>query len=232
MKRFLIYFGLCLASFLSSCGSKLRIFVVDDTTDTLPHVYTDFSKSSSNTLAFDKKMVYVRPEGFKPYQDTFFKGYPELKKVFSSLANSLISNDENVIISISVYSIYTSEFEDRVRGIFPTDEPSLVDRQHIPQLKGALEYLGKETAGNWKKHVTYYPETEAKEHFKADSVIRFHIPLREKDFYKKHFKYVDALYIQKKGHGYAQIYVFYTDKAKTDFHKYWQTIEGILTYKE
>lgn len=95
-----------------------------------------------------------------------------------------------------------------------------------------IHYWTKIKDPDWTKILHYYPEEVVKNKFNADTVVRFSITLQPEDYYKKKFKYVDALFLQKNGRSYVYFYCFYTEKAKKRFDKYWQKIEGVLRYEE
>ena len=104
---------------------------------------------------------------------------------------------------------------------------------HIGRGLGILrDYYGDEIGESWVDSVTVYSTEEARKKWNADSAFVFNLHLRPEDYYKKDFKHVKILLIQKKGHGYAYITSFYTDKAKENFDKYWRRIEKTLRFED
>jgi len=108
-----------------------------------------------------------------------------------------------------------------------------VDTQPYWQRRGIIKrYYGDEIGDSWIDSVTVYSTEEARSKWNADSAFVFNLHLRPEDYYKKDFKHVKILLIQKKGRGYAYITSFYTDKAKEYFDKYWRRIEKTLRYED
>lgn len=186
------------------------------------------------TVSDEMKLKYHKPSGFS-YEDSVecFKDYPKLEKTFSCKSFQLHSNDEQFIAFLEFVPQYTKELETTINGLFPQHARELVDNQHRWQMRARIRaYYGDEIGETWVDSIKLHSTKEAREKFNADSVFSFSIRLRPSDYYKKDFKYVKALLIQKNGRGYACIYSFYTDKAKSRFGKYWRKIENFLRYED
>ncbi|WP_346238037.1 hypothetical protein ABDK00_003070 [Niabella insulamsoli] len=115
-----------------------------------------------------------------------------------------------------------------------------VNQQHCAQIRAkTLLSLGKNAAikgknasFNWKPHVNYYPQDEAKAKFNADTAIHFSISLKDKEYFKGKYKYIKALFLQKNDSGFVNLYCLYTEEGKKNIHQYWKALETILRYDE
>lgn len=223
-----VSFLLLLNCLTSKAQQKYKITFIDD--DPTP-IYYKWLGTDSKILTH-LKITYKKPDGFKEVITTeCFKDYPKLELTFSCLGNQLCAKDKQFVAFMPIFRTPTKEDSISMQKIKIQLPPT--DMRHIFQLKGVIrDYMGEEAAENWKKIVTYYPDEIAKNTFNADTVIRFTMPLRPEDYYKKKFKYVDALFIQKNGRGYVNFYCFYTDKAKKKLDYYWKKIEGVLRFED
>lgn len=180
------------------------------------------------------KLDYQKPNAFREDSTHSLKRYPVLSyKLGGSNSTAICSKDNQFVSFLSGPAIYTKEFEEYLKKLFPSKEHDLVDKQHLNQMKGILKnFYGEEMAQKWMEKVITYPKEEALKKFNADNAYRLSISLAPGDYYEKDFKYVDLLFIQKKGRGYAYISSFYTDKAKAKLNKYWRKIEKALYYRD
>lgn len=176
-----------------------------------------------STIVEKMRMSYVIPSNFqKDMTDTrecFDKYRKEMWVSFGCDFPSFISKDGEMLVFLKAY-----EFS--IEG-----NQNYVSKEKI--LERGLLYMGENISKKWKDYVTHYPESEARRIFGADSVISYTINLIPKDYYikkGKKYKYVDALFIQKKGRGYVYFYSFYTHKAKRNIELYRKQIETIVHY--
>ncbi len=186
------------------------------------------------TVSDEMKLKYRKPRGFW-HEDSFecFKDYPKLESTFSCKHYQLHSKDGQFIAFLEFVPQYTKELEATINGLFPQHAKELVDKQHCWQMRAIIRaYYGDEIGESWVDSIIRYSTKDAREKFNADSVFSFSIRLRHPDYFKKNFKNMKALLIQRNGRGYACIYSFYTDKAKTKFKKYWRRIEKTLHYED
>jgi hypothetical protein len=186
------------------------------------------------TVSDEMKLKYHKPRGFW-HEDSFecFKDYPKLESTFSCKHYQLHSNDGQFIAFLEFVPQYTKKLEATINGLFPQHAKELVDKQHRLQMRARIRaYYGDEIGESWVDSIQQHPTKEAREKFNADSVFSFSIRLRPSDYYKKEFKNMKALLIQRNGRGYVCIYSFYTDKAKAKFKKYWRRIEKTLHYED
>ena len=176
------------------------------------------------------------------------------------LAPQLISNDDQFISFLEFAPIYTEEYEERLniwfnsgRQHYSTNE--MKEKHHRWKMKRTLKgyydvsgvYVNpndptqllydasrvRNIGDSWRDSITVFSTGEARRKWNADSAFTFSLHLRPEDYYKKDFKHVKILLIQKKGRGgYAYIISFYTDKAKENFDKYWRRIEKTLRFED
>ena len=185
-------------------------------------------------VADDMKLKYRKPKGF--YQDgssECFDEYPKLWETFTCMGPQLHSKDRQFISFLVFPRILTEEMQKSQSQVFPQLAGDWVDKQHYQQMRAKIRnYYGEGIGESWRDSITVYSGAEARRKFNADSAFTFTLHLRPADYYKKDFKHVKVLLIQRMGRGYAYICSFYTDKAKTKFDKYWRRIEKTLRYKD
>jgi hypothetical protein len=180
------------------------------------------------------KVIYTRPADFKEVSGSeCFETYPKLKKLITCAGNQLHSNDEQFIAFIPIYKPFTKEDSIDMKRYFPNMPFDVIDKQYIIQIKNNITTsLGKEKGENWRKHVKFYSAGEAKRLCNADTIIRYSVKLQPQDYYKGKYKYLDVLFLQKKGRGFVNFYCFYTDKGKMKFASYWKAMEGVFRYED
>ena len=181
----------------------------------------------------DMKLKYCKPKGFRQESSIeCFNDYPKLKSTFTCMSHQIHSIDGQMIAFLT-FTIFSKELQNEINELFPQHATELVDKQHRWQMRGIMtKYYGEGIGESWHDSITVYSGAEARRKFNADSAFTFTLHLRPTDFYKKDFKHVKVLLIQRMGRGYACICSFYTDKAKNKFDKYWRRIEKTLRYKE
>ena len=196
----------------------------------------------------DMKMKFHLPEGFSEDNSReCFNGYHYLSSAFFECMNTQIhSNDGQLISFLQFAPLYSKIDEKRLRwvfGDFPKEK--LFNIHHLYKMRGFIKryyirsgfdcgkyYYIDEVGKSWRDSITVLSTEEAREKFNADSAFTFSLHLRPKDYYKKDFKHLKVLLIQRKGRGYACIYTFYTDKAKENFDEYWRRVEKILRFED
>ena len=187
--------------------------------------------SEGEMVADSMKLKYRKPKGFR--QDgtlECFKDYPNLRRTFSCIGHRLHSEDGQFLSFLSF--VYFYEYH-RNLYYLSHKRKRTVDSQHHSQIRAIFkDYYGDEIGDSWRDSVTVVSTEEARKKWNADSAFTFSLHLRPEDYYKKDFKHVKILLIQKKGQGYAYITSFYTDKAKENFDKYWRRIEKTLWFEK
>ncbi len=190
---------------------------------------------TTSRILKEMKLEYKKPCGFKedPLGDSL-RFYPKLiEKLYSSGIDTIFTKDNQFITFLTAFSIITKKDEKYFNKLSHGKSNDLVDKQHFSQMKAILKsFYGEEMEQKWKEKVTTYPKEEALKKFNADNAYRFSIKLTPEDYYKKEFKYIDLLFLQKKGRGYVYFTCLYTDKAKANLNKYWRKIEKVLYYKD
>ena len=241
MKKFLIF--LILSLFTNICYSQddlSSIFkVIEDTVaqeeiDSLMALVKPKYKwmgTEGQMVADSMKLKYRKPKGFQ--QDgtlECFKDYPNLKHTFSCIGHRLHSNDGQFLSFLSFVYLYEIH---RNLYYLSHKRKETVDALQYGHMRAILrDYYGDEVGDSWRDSITVYSTEEARKKWNADSAFIFNLHLRPEDYYKKDFKHVKILMIQKKGQGYAYITSFYTDKAKENFDKYWRRIEKTLWFEK
>lgn len=187
------------------------------------------------------KVNYKKPESFLevPGYDCF-KGKGRLEAMLSCLRNQLRSKDGEFITFIPLNRFHTKKDSVNLRRSFPEMFISDLNLQHVYQIRAVILYsLGKdatlrgENSGfDWKRYVHYYSDEKAIQKFNADTAITFVIKLNDNEVYKEKYKYLKALYLQKKDRGFIELYCFYTDQGNKHLPKYWQAVEGIFKYED
>ncbi len=203
-----------------------------DNVDTIKIKYKWIDSYHSSILE-DMQIEYKKPSDFNE-TDLYnsFKKYRVLRYKLSTGTYALCSNDKEFIALLSIYPIYTKETQRKMEEVFPGSF-DWIGVQHFYQMKGILKsFYGKEMEQHWREKITTYPKEEAIHKFNADNAYRFSIALSPEDYYEKKFKYVDLLFLQKKGRGYVYFCCFYTDKAKKELNKYWSKIEKVFYYSD
>ena len=236
MKKYLLFltFFVLLANVCYSQNKKLRIYIAQEEIDSIMALVKPKYKwmgTEGLTVADKLKMKYRKPKGFR--QDgasECFKDYPNLERTFGCEDHRLHSKDGQFLSFLS-FVYFTEDFK-RLYPLSGRKEP--VDTQLYWQRRGIIKrYYGDEIGDSWIDSVTVYSTEEARSKWNADSAFVFNQHLRPEDYYKKDFKHVKILLIQKKGRGgYAYIISFYTDKAKENFDKYWRRIEKTLWFEK
>ncbi len=212
-------------------GRKYLIEVDDIDTTKIKYKWLGAYHSS---ILEDMRIEYKKPFGFNEV-DLYnsFKKYPILRYKLSTGTYGLCSDDKEFIALLSIYEIFTKKFQKEMEELFPGKSYDLEDKQHFYQIKAILKsFYGEEMEQHWREKITTYPKEEALNKFNADNAYRFSITLSPEDYYEKKFKYVDLLFLQKKGRGYVYFCCFYTDKVKAELNNYWSEIEKVFHYED
>ena len=173
-----------------------------------------------NTIIERMRMSYTPPSFFEKNTNTreCFEYSTKMWISFGCNFPFFISKDKEMLVFLDAYN---------------EGQNNYISKEEF--LEQGLLYLGEKASMKWEDYVTYYPKNETKRIFNADTVIQYTITLLPKDFYKKNekkYKYVDVLFIEKKGRGYVYFYSFYTDKAKKNITSYRKQIETIVRYED
>ena len=235
MKKYLLFltFFVLLANVCYSQNKKLRIYIAQEEIDSIMALVKPKYKwmgTEGLTVTDKLKMKYRKPKGFQ--QDgasECLKGYPGLEYTFYGLDHRLHSKDGQFLSCLRF--VY---FPEDHQKLYYLHHKRTVDTQQYWQMRAIMKhYYGDEIGESWVDSIAVYSTEEARKKWNADSAFTFSLHLRPEDYYKKDFKYVKILLIQKKGRGgYAYIISFYTDKAKENFDKYWRRIEKTLRFED
>ena len=187
--------------------------------------------SEGEMVADSMKLKYRKPKEFR--QDgtlECFKDYPNLERTFSCIGHRLDSEDGQFLSFLSF--VYFYEFH-RNLYYLSHKRKETVDAQQYWQIRAILkDHYGDAIVESWRDSITVLSSEEAHKKFNADSAFTFSLHLRPEDYYKKDFKHVKILLIQRKGQGYAYITSFYTDKEKEKLDKYWRKKEKTLRFED
>lgn len=179
-------------------------------------------------ITYKASSLFVEVTGSECFNDK-----PFLKASLTCVTHQLQSKDGEFVAFIAIYKPFTKKYSIEMKKLLPGASFNYVDKQHISNIKGNIQWLvSREASDNWKKHVIYSPAEEAHQKFNADTAILIPIELTERDYYKGKYNHFNALYLQKKGRGFVNFYYFYTDAAKKDLPLYIKEIEGILRYED
>ena len=241
MKKFLIF--LILSLFTNICYSQDDLSsiykVIEDTVaqeeiDSLMALVKPKYKwmgTQGQMVADSMKLKYRKPKKFRQIGITeCFDNYPKLKSTFTCMGHQLHSKNGQFLSFLSF--VYFPEYHRKLYYLSHKRKET-VDAQPYWQRLGILtDYYGDDIDDSWRDSITVYSAEEARRKWNADSAFTFSLHLRPEDYYKKDFKHVKVLLIQRKGQGYAYITSFYTDKAKENFDKYWRRIEKTLRFED
>ena len=227
---------------------------LDNYIHALPPTYSWTSTKESAAVTDLMKMKYSKPESFCQIDSAeSFKDYKPLKYMilsgkesfFESVGPFLRSDDGQVISFLQFAPLFSREYVERISKLTHCfndyNETNLYTlselfekyhQQKMQEMIGSYYYRDKNIEKLWHNHITVLSTEEAREKWNADSAFTFSLHLRSGDYYKKDYKFLKVLLIQRKGRGYACIYSFYTDKAKENFDKYWRRIEKTLWFEK
>ncbi|MBX3257045.1 MAG: hypothetical protein KF862_23115 [Chitinophagaceae bacterium] len=201
---------------------------------------TNWMSNDDNALLKSVKLNYEKLPFFDEVKAVeCFKNNIKLEAMFRCLAHKLESRDKEVIVFLSNH--FLTKFDSiNLRQSFPRMFIPDLNSQHIYEIRAQILYylekdatlFGENMGFNWKQYVRYYTSKESKRIFNADTAISYFITLKDKEAYEGKYQYMQALFLQKKDRGFAQLYGFYTDKSKKKLSKYWRKIEGIFKYED
>ncbi len=186
-------------------------------------------------LFAQKRIIYTKPKGYiKDNNIDDYKKQKRLRNTFGMATEPWTSVDGEVLFYWQNYPIRTKEFQkSALYKALSKRKESIVDKQHCYQTKEMFRsYYGKKITSSYRDSLTFYSQKEAKLKFNADTVYRFSIRLRPEDFYKKKYKTVEVIFLQKKGCGWVNLICFYTDKGKKRINRYRKQIEAVFKYKK
>ncbi len=211
--------------------SKGSFIPIIEDNDTIQNKYQWMG--TEGRMLSEMKLNYHKPKMFNEVGNTeCFNDYPKLESTFTCMGKQLHSKDGQFISFLVFPSIYTEEFQKRLNWVSSNHSEVWVDKQHYRQMRGIIKKYYGEVGDSWTDSIKHYIKEDAVKKFNADSAFYFSLKLQPSDFYKKEFRHVKVLFLQKKGRGYAYICSFYTDKAKAKLEKYWTRIEKVLRYED
>jgi len=179
------------------------------------------------------KLKYTKPNLFNEVgKSECFYDNVKLKEMLTCVPNQLVSDDGEFVILYSLIRPTTKTDSISISKIFPGSIRSL-NGMHLGQLKHQISIAYDAEAGkHWKDYVTYYPRAESKAKFNADTAITHKIRLDSSFVFRGKYPNMATLLLQKKDLGFACMTLFYTDRAKANFKRYWQAMEGMLRYED
>lgn len=198
---------------------------------------------SKDDIDFLKKInaIYKKPDKFLEIsQIECFKENAKLESMLTCVGNQLHSRDKEWITFLPLGHFLNKTDSASLRESFPRMFIPDLNNQHIYTVRAQILYslnkdatLRGENAGfKWKEYVQYYSNDNVTQKYNADTVITYLITLKSGELYKKKYKYLKALILQKKDRGFITIYSLFTDKAKRHFSKYWKQIDGVVKYAD
>lgn len=179
------------------------------------------------------KLRYQKPKDFKEVPGTdCFDSIPKLMQIISCAGNQLHSNDEHFLAFISMRRPFTSQEIIRLKELFGNGLYEN-DKAHINQIRTDIEYAyGHQAALHWRKYVTYYSPAEAKNKFNADTAVIFSVKLDSAEYYKKKYRFFDALFLEKKERSWVSFYCFYDEAGKENLSNYMKAVESVFRYED
>lgn len=191
----------------------------------LPKHHIDILKSM--------KLRYTKPKGFQEVPGSeCFDSIPRLHQILTCLVGQLYANDSHFIAFLAIYPFLTPKKIKEWKVLFP-NTPLDINNEHEYQIRATIRGMyGDRAASEWRKYVTYYSSAKARKLFNADTAIAFPIKLNSNEYYKKKYRYLNVLFLQKNGRGWVGIYCFSDDKAQTNLTKYMTAIQGSFRYED
>jgi len=224
-------------------SQSLKIIPVDSLGNPISYeAEKDWWMSSDHIRRMEAiRVTYTKPANFiEVLRGECFQDNPKLELMLTCVGNPLQSEDTEFITFLAPLLFSTKSDSASLRQSFPGMSIPNLNEQHIYKIRSQiLRFLGKDAtvrgpnAGfDWKPYVNYYPEDEAAKRFNADTAITYVVELNDDELYKGKYRYLKALFLQKRDRGFVVLYSFYTDKAKRHPAKYWKAIERIYRYDD
>lgn len=168
-----------------------------------------------------------------------FKANAKLELMLTCIGNQLHSKNAEFITFLPLTRFLTKADSASLQQSFPNMVISNLNNQHCYQIRAQILYsLGKDATlrgenaeFNWKQYVHYYSRDEAIAKFNADTAISYLIKLYDNGLYKGKYKYLKALFLQKRDRGFLALYSFCTESGMKQLSKNWQAIEGMYKYE-
>ena len=219
--------------FLSQTGFGQEYYIIGGDNSHLKE--EGWMSSLDKNILKSMKLSYEKPEEFKEAYlgaSECFKSNPKLSRMFTCINNKLYTEEEDYITFMPIYRMLTPEEVSQFDKMFPNINHGN-DHAHINQIRNMIKrWYGDHAGETWEDYVTYYPTEEAQRKFNADTVITFSIELNTTEYYNDRYKYIDVLFIHKKGRRYVYLISFYDEKGKKNLAKYREAVEGILRYED
>ena len=222
----------CLLFSIQQTIGQSQIILVDDNSQPVKEDkrwLTEYDRNALNS----HKLAYFKRSGFKEvYGGECFENNKRLFNMLTCQSNELYSRDKHFMTFLVIYRVLSLQEITFWKKVFPKFK-SNINESHIDQIKGYIRpTYGQKADTNWKQYVHYYTQKKAKQMFNADSVISLIIPLKPGEYYKGKYKYLEAIFIQKNGCGYATLNCFYDETGKKKRSKYLKKLQGVLRFVE
>lgn|GEM_PF-1201051 len=199
------------------------------------HKQSDWLGSEQEILDKWMNLKFTPPEDYKKgYENSdLFNPDSRLAKIFqkgSGSRSSLTSPDGHFLMLLMIFRPFNADDSTTIVRLFPKHDFRL-NVAHISQMKYTVtQMLGEDAAKRWRGYVTYYPASEAKNKFNADTVITCRFELEKKEYHRGKYRYFQPLFTQKKGRGSFFMYLFYDKKGDKHLDQYMTVIENSLWY--
>lgn len=180
-------------------------------------------------------LKFTPPEDYKKgYENSdLFNPDSRLAKIFqkgSGSRSSLTSPDGHLLMLIAIHRPLNADDSIGIVRLFPKHDFRL-NVAHINEMKSMVkQMLGEDAAKRWREYATYYPASEAKNKFNADTVITCRFDLKKEEYHRGKYCYFQPLFTQKKGRGSFFMYLFYDKKGDKRLGQYMTVIENSLWY--
>ncbi|MCH5600676.1 hypothetical protein [Niabella ginsengisoli] len=202
-----LLFTLALISSSLVYSQHVKITLVDSLGRELPIDTSRWMPKYHQNILASMRLVYKKSDLFKEVPGVeCFKNNPKLNSILSCAGNQLHSADEEFMAFIPVYKTHTVVDSISLKRTFPGMQIGNLNNQHCGQIRAKIllaldkdaSIKGENANFNWKVYVNYYSQDDAKFKFNADTAISFPIHLKETEYYKGKYKYLKALFLQKK----------------------------------
>lgn len=181
----------------------------------------------------DSEITFNRPSRFYEVMgNDCFDDNPMLKEMLICAGNELRSKDDRFLVFNKISTIYTRlPQNDQILTILHPNSPYTYKTEYIYYIKNDLEQtLGPEAAQNWKEHVDFYPEGEAKDKFNADIALSYSLKLDPKDAYQGEYDNLWVLTLVSEHGFFLRMYCFYKDLPKRKLKRYKAKVETIFRF--
>ena len=224
--------ALCVFVMLSQAGLAQQVYIVG--ADNSHLLGKGWMPPEHVAILKWMKLNYKKPHGFKEayLESECFSSNPKLALLLTCISNKLYNDEGDFIAFMPIYPVLSPQAVAEWKKIIPNFKYEM-NQIHISQAREMIKLdIGDKAAEEWRKHVTYYSEKDAKRKFNADTAFTFSLKLDSGQYYKDRYQYLDVLFIQKNGRSFVNLCCFYDETGKKNLPKYWKAIEGLLRYED